>query len=49
MIELETQQPQITITPSSLATVGAGSATIEVRQIGDFAASRPQQLNVTLP
>jgi hypothetical protein len=48
-IEFEVPQPQMTVAASSLANAGAGPATIEVRQIGDLAASRPAQLSLTLP
>lgn len=40
-IELETGTPGAAILAASLASVGLGAASVEVRQIGDFAASRP--------
>jgi hypothetical protein len=42
-------QPSLTVTPADVADLGSGPAQIEVRQIGDFAASRPTQLTITLP
>jgi hypothetical protein len=47
-VEFPSGQPSLTISQASLATVGAGPATIEVRQIGDFAASRPAQIQIIL-
>jgi hypothetical protein len=40
--------PQLTIAGSALAIVGEGNATIEVRQTGDWAASRPVQSSIIL-
>lgn len=45
--EFVSGEPQLTVDALSLAAVG-GSVTVEVRQIGDLAASRPAQLNITL-
>jgi hypothetical protein len=47
-VELETDQPNITVTADDLAAAGLGPATIEVRQVGDWAASRPAQIAITL-
>ena len=48
-VELLSDQPSQTIAAATIANLGAGPATVEVRQIGDFAASRPAQLTITLP
>jgi hypothetical protein len=39
-------QPSLTVSATDLATLGAGEIAIDVRQIGDFASSRPSQLNI---
>lgn len=41
--------PELTIAAADLAAVGSGQATIEVRQIGDWAASRPAQRTIIIP
>lgn len=48
-IELVTDQPTAVVTAEALTDLGAGPAVITVRQIGDFAASKPAQLDVNLP
>jgi hypothetical protein len=48
-IEAVTGQPMLSIDPAAVAALGPGLATIEVRQIGDLAASRPASLTVNLP
>jgi hypothetical protein len=48
-IELVAEEPSLTIAASDLAVVGAVSATIEVRQIGDLAVSMPARLTINLP
>jgi hypothetical protein len=48
-IECEVEQPLVTISAASLAIAGPGPALVEVRQIGDLAATRPTQLTVTIP
>jgi hypothetical protein len=48
-IELLSDAPEATIPAADLARVGSGPATVEVRQIGDGAASRPAQCNVVIP
>lgn len=47
-LEVETGQPSLTIAAAMLAGVGTGPAVIEIRQIGDWAASRPAGLTLTL-
>jgi hypothetical protein len=47
-IELLTDEPTLTIPSAELAALGSGPTTIEVRQLGDFAVSRPTQLTLTL-
>jgi hypothetical protein len=47
-IELEAVTPQLKIPASALAAVGSGEASVEVRQIGDFAASRAAQQNIII-
>src|SRR5206468_1574464 len=46
--EFVADQASLVILAASVAALGAGPATIEVRQIGDFAASRPAQLGINL-
>ena len=41
-------QPSLAVSAADVATLGAGEIAIEVRQIGDFASSRPCQLNINL-
>ena len=41
-------EPALTIAASDLAAIGSGPAQVEVRQIGDFAASRPAQASINL-
>ena len=47
-IELEAGAPRLTIPSAMLAAAGAGEASVEVRQIGDFAASRPAQQTIII-
>jgi hypothetical protein len=47
-IEAVTEQPAIIFFQQDLALAGAGPAVLEVRQIGDRAASKPAQLPITL-
>jgi hypothetical protein len=47
-IELLSEQPAVTMAATTVATVGVGEANIQVRQIGDLAASHPAELTVTL-
>lgn len=42
-------ETQLAIAPAELADAGPGPALVAVRQIGDFAASRPATLSITLP
>ena len=48
-LELTTGEPSLIITASDLAPLGGGSATVAVRQLGDWAASRSTQLTIQLP
>jgi hypothetical protein len=41
-------QPSLIVAGSDLASIGAGAAAIEVHQLGDWAASRPAQINLNL-
>jgi hypothetical protein len=47
-LELETTEPFLTIMNSDVVSLGPGDAVIEVRQIGDFAASHPARSTITL-
>jgi hypothetical protein len=47
-IELTSDQSSLVVPGPTVASVSAGSASIEVRQIGDFAASHPAQLVIDL-
>lgn len=48
-VERNCVAPAAVLTPSEFASAGSGAATVEVRQIGDFAASHPASLTITLP
>ena len=48
-IERETETPAISLNAAELAVAGSGAATLAVRQIGGWAASRPAEINLTLP
>jgi hypothetical protein len=45
-LELTATEPSLVVGASDLAPLGAGAATIEVRQIGDWSASLPAQLTI---
>ena len=47
--EFLADQPSLSVSAATLVGFGAGSAAIEVRQVGDLAASRPAQISITLP
>ena len=47
-LELTATQPSLIVTADDLAALGAGNLSIEVRQVGDVAASHPAQLNFNL-
>ncbi|HVM38093.1 MAG TPA: phage tail protein [Sphingomicrobium sp.] len=47
-IETETQASVLTLGPGEVTSIGPGGATVSVRQIGDFAASRPALLSINL-
>lgn len=47
--EFMTSDPALTIAATELIGIGSGSAQIEVRQLGDWAASRPAVGAITLP
>jgi hypothetical protein len=47
-LEITTDQPSLTITAAELAPLGAGLATVEVRQVGDWAASPPVRITINL-
>jgi hypothetical protein len=47
-IEVLADAPALTLDAADLAPIGTGAATVEVRQLGDFAASRPAQVTITL-
>jgi hypothetical protein len=46
---LTASEPLLTVAAANVAGLGAGIVQLEVRQIGDVAASRPAQLTFTLP
>jgi len=48
-LALTSTEPNLFIAAADLAPLGSGSALIEVRQIGDCAASRPTQISIDLP
>jgi hypothetical protein len=45
-VELTSVEPNLTVPAATAASVGPGLASIAVRQIGDFAASRPAELTI---
>ena len=47
-VELVANQQSLSVSAEQLAPAGAGPATIEVRQVGDWSVSRPAQLTITL-
>ena len=47
--EFMADAPSLTVAATTVGSLGSGPATIEVRQIGDLAASFPAQLSVILP
>jgi hypothetical protein len=47
-LEIYADQPTVTISAADAAALGSGPVVVEVRQIGDLAASRPAQLSFTL-
>jgi hypothetical protein len=47
-VELTSDQPTLTVSSAPLAAVGTGVVEIEVRQVGDFAASRAAQTQINL-
>lgn len=48
-IKLQANSSSLTIASSELAALGSGSAAIAVRQIGDWAGSRPAVTTINLP
>jgi hypothetical protein len=47
-VELESAEAHLTISSSTLASLGSGAASIHVRQIGNNASSRPASAEITL-
>lgn len=47
-IELQSNEPSLIVPATMVAEIGTGSAAVEIRQIGDFAASRPAQVTITI-
>ena len=47
-IERDAEEQSLTVAAADLAPLGAGGALVEVRQIGDWAASRATQLTIEL-
>lgn len=47
-LELECAQPSITIGAADLAAIGPGAAQLQVRQVGDYAASHPTEYQLIL-
>ena len=48
-LEVSAGQASAIVAAGDLAPLGSGPATVEVRQVGDWAASRPTQLTINLP
>ena len=47
-VEFSSDQPSLAVTSDALVPLGSGPVSIEVRQIGDFAASYPAQTSIIL-
>jgi hypothetical protein len=47
-LEFATEQPMLVVPAADLVQLGGGTATVEVRQVGDWAASRPAQLTFNI-
>lgn len=48
-VAFEASTPGLTVPAATVASLGSGGASIAVRQIGEFGASYPAQLTVSLP
>ena len=48
-LEISSSEPKLTVAAADVAAVGPGAAIIQVRQVGDWAASRPSQITIDLP
>jgi hypothetical protein len=47
-LEYESSEPALVVSAADMTVIGPGPAIVEVRQIGDAAASRPASLNLTI-
>lgn len=47
-LELTTSEPALQVLAGELASVGSGQVTIAARQIGDWGASRPAEISLTI-
>jgi hypothetical protein len=47
-LDLPTSQPALNVSAADMAALGSGAATIQVRQIGEVAASRPAEITLTI-
>lgn len=47
-LDYSSTEPAVTVPAADLATLGAGVATVAVRQLGDWGASRPGTVQITL-
>jgi hypothetical protein len=47
-LDVVADQAALTVAAADLGALGSGAATIEVRQLGDWAASRPAQVTINL-
>ena len=47
-LEIFVGEPTATIAAADLTGIGVGQAAIDVRQLGDFAASHPAQTSISL-
>lgn len=48
-LEFTSGSPSLTIAPADLAALGSGTASIAIRQTGDWSASLPAQITIQLP
>jgi hypothetical protein len=49
IIERDCVSAALVVSESDLGAIGTGAATVRVRQIGDWAASPPAEISITIP
>ena len=48
-VEFVADQPTLTLAAADVASAGSGAAVIQVRQVGDWTASRAAEITLALP